>query len=502
MYKNNGNQEIEDFPLQEMSFKQKTILILLGILLFFVLLEVGLRLGGFILLSIQEYRNIGSLKQKGAYRIMCLGESTTAGQYPSFLEEIFNQRNIGIKFSVIDKGVPATNTSKILRQLESNIAKYHPDMVIAMMGVNHAGKHLPFEPVTSSKIRDFFKTFHAYKLTRLLWLHMITKAREIGLHGSKNDEPLVKGQLLNHATETYAEFSNDNETEESLKKAIELNPRNIDAYLRLGDIYLDQNNFSQAEEMYKKVISIGPGDFMAYIQLGEVYLRQSRGNEAEELLKKAIELNPQCFELYGKLGWIYYAYFRKFNLAEEMYKKAIELSPQNLAYRRLLTGLYLYQNKYLQAEKLLKKDIKFDSLKDDCAFNALGILYAQSGRLNLAKQYYKKMDELQLEYYDPITRDSYRKLKMLLYKKGIRLVCMQYPMRSIKPLRKIFAEEDGIIFVDNENSFKEAVKKSDYKEYFKDIFAGDFGHCTEKGNRLLAENIANVILRDVFGRRI
>lgn len=86
------------------SFRQKILLIILGLSLTFVILEIGLRLEGFVLLSIQEYKNRVSLKQKGTYRIMCLGESTTQGQYPGFLEEILNQRNIGIRFSVIDKG--------------------------------------------------------------------------------------------------------------------------------------------------------------------------------------------------------------------------------------------------------------------------------------------------------------------------------------------------------------------------------------------------------------
>jgi hypothetical protein len=57
------------------------------VFLFFVFLEASLRLGGFILLSIQENRNLQSLKQRGAYRILCLGESTTQGQYPQFLEQ-------------------------------------------------------------------------------------------------------------------------------------------------------------------------------------------------------------------------------------------------------------------------------------------------------------------------------------------------------------------------------------------------------------------------------
>jgi lysophospholipase L1-like esterase len=30
------------------------------------------------------------------------------------------------------------------------------------------------------------------------------------------------------------------------------------------------------------------------------------------------------------------------------------------------------------------------------------------------------------------------------------------------------------------------------------MLGGDFGHCTPKGNRLLAENIAQTILKEVF----
>ena len=81
------------------------------------------------------------------------------------------------------------------------------------------------------------------------------------------------------------------------------------------------------------------------------------------------------------------------------------------------------------------------------------------------------------------------------------MVCVQYPLCSVEPLKKIFEGQRGIIFVDNEKIFVEAVEKDGYKEYFKDIFGGIFGHCTEKGNRLLAKNIANVILKEVFLNR-
>src|SRR5512136_222579 len=91
------------------TLRTKIALIIFGLFLFFVLLETGLRMGGFIILSLQELRSVASLKHRGEYRIICLGESTTFGQYPSFLEEALNRYNINIKFSVIDKGVPGTN---------------------------------------------------------------------------------------------------------------------------------------------------------------------------------------------------------------------------------------------------------------------------------------------------------------------------------------------------------------------------------------------------------
>ena len=106
-----------------------------------------------------------------------------------------------------------------------------------------------------------------------------------------------------------------------------------------------------------------------------------------------------------------------------------------------------------------------------------------------------------MEYYKPVTVNNYLKLKESLDKRGVKLVCVQYPMRSVESLKKIFKDKgEGIFFVDNEAIFKEEVNKSGFKEVFRDMFAGDFGHCTNKGNRLLAENIAGVILKEVFDK--
>lgn len=39
--------------------------------------------------------------------------------------------------------------------------------------------------------------------------------------------------------------------------------------------------------------------------------------------------------------------------------------------------------------------------------------------------------------YLPMTRNNYYKLKEILEAKGIKLVCVQYPMRSVDSLKKM-----------------------------------------------------------------
>ena len=149
------------------SFQQKIGLIAFGLFLTLVLIETGLRLGGIVSISLRDLRNRVSLKG-GEVRILCLGESTTADQYPSFLEASLNQRNTGIKFSVIDEGMSGTNTWIILSGLESVLDEYHPDIVITMMGINdRAATYTPDDSALYLKAGNFLRSFRVYKLIRL-----------------------------------------------------------------------------------------------------------------------------------------------------------------------------------------------------------------------------------------------------------------------------------------------------------------------------------------------
>jgi tetratricopeptide (TPR) repeat protein len=231
----------------------------------------------------------------------------------------------------------------------------------------------------------------------------------------------------------------------------------------LAWLYSKQNNYLKSEEFYKKALALNPRNKNLYFLLGQLYRDLGRYSQSEGCFKKVIMLDPRGSNLdgYVELGQLY-RQLKRYQEAGACFKKAIELNPNN-----------------------------------DRAYGGLAVLYEETGRDEFKNVYYGRLDGL---YDKPVTRQNYLGIKKALDKKGIKLVCVQYPMRSIQPLKEIFSGEENVIFADNEKIFKDAVRESGYDEYFKDMFGGDFGHCTRKGNRLLAENIANTILKGYFHR--
>src|SRR3989338_5320886 len=121
-------------------FRQKILLVLSGILISLVLLEAFFRLGGFLFLHLKEQRNQQGLSQQNTFRILCIGESTTAlggeQSYPSYLEKILNEKSRGPNFQVINAGTPGVGSFDILSALPGYLKEYRPNLVVSMIGIN------------------------------------------------------------------------------------------------------------------------------------------------------------------------------------------------------------------------------------------------------------------------------------------------------------------------------------------------------------------------------
>src|SRR3989338_631778 len=450
--------------MHKTSTKQKILLVIFGLFLCGVLLEIGLRVGGFVFLARQQYSNRLSLEQKRDYRILCLGESTTAfggeDSYPRQLEKILNQRSKGVKFSVINRGLPGATTTDILESLEDNLEKYNPDIVIAMLGINDEGDNDTY--VTANKgayyIKSFLNNLKTFKLVNLLRDRFVNKIKD------SESIFVVEGK------------------DTILPKTYDLAHR---------------TKFDKRERELLKKIEREPKSSEAYIILGEHYFEHGEGGKAEKILKEAIAVNPGNSQAYSMLGFFYYHSTAGFAKAEKMFKMAEALGQKDDELLFEMADYYFQTEQFIKAEEVLTKATEAGS-KDITLQRMLAVLYKLQGKNALAEEYFSNLSNLQRDYYTHETRYNYLRLKDVLAKEGITLVCMQYPMRSIEPLKKLFKNSEGILFVDNEKVFTEALARSSYNQYFTDMFGGDFGHCTPEGNRLIAENLTNVLLNVII----
>lgn len=448
-------------------FTQKIGFIIFGIVLALFFLEILLHTGGFLITSIKECKNKKAFLKNANYCILCLGESTTDRQWPVFLEEILNNQNIGATFKVIDKGKTATNTSLIVASLEEYLNAYNPDIVVTMMGIND-GTAVVENNKAVLKPLFFLEQLKIYKLADL---------------------------LLKHIKHTFS-FDGQTDEEKMLKKKIAQYPHNHNTYAELGYYYLGNGRSRDAKRMLRKSIELNSKNDIAYAALSSCYLHEARMEEGEIVARKAIEINPKNNTGLVTLGWCLLNQ-GKYKEAEELLKKSVDL-PFCGAEAYFAMGMcYINQKKYEEASKLFEQAI-IDFPNNDRFYSSLADCYHNLGQEKLSEEYKKQSYAVRKQTYNPVTYLNYNKFKYILAKKGVRFICVQYPMMNIEPLKEMLRPNEGVIFVDNELLFKNATEKEGYDEYFTDSFAGDFGHCTVKGNKLLAENIANVISKELF----
>lgn len=494
-----------------MLLRHRAGLIFLGLILFLLTLELSLRLGGVALSLSREIRNKISLARKAEIRIICFGESTTAlgagNSYPAQLERILNQRSGGVRFSVINAGATAINTSYIVANLETALARYKPDLVITMMGINDYGLHMRYAQGGDSWAGRQLGRLRIYKLGRLLWLSVLAGV-ERRPPALKKNPPATGGTDVRRASSLvewgyyYRSRGEPEKAEEMFKEAIALSPLQAEAYVGLAKCFRDNGEISRAEEAFRRAIELDPSNDAAYVGLGWCLRDQEELPSAEEAFRKALSLDPLNDDAAIGVAWCHRDR-GEWSQAEEAFDRMLLAKPQ-LIKDYISFG---WENKALEESALTKVEHKKEIIRvaeefekqgaqSDILCGFLAYVYSMLGREKEAAAYYQKANTIRESYYVSQTRQNYRKLKAMLDKKRIPLVCVQYPMRNIAQLRKMFDAAEDIVFVDNEKVFKDAVKLEGYGEYFIDTFAGDFGHCTPKGNRLLAENIADALQKE------
>jgi Tfp pilus assembly protein PilF len=78
----------------------------------------------------------------------------------------------------------------------------------------------------------------------------------------------------------------------NFKKALELDSKNVNAVIGMGEIALRQGLFGDAIAHLKKAARLAPKSSRVFTLLGEAYLNSGQNAVAAENFKKALQLDP------------------------------------------------------------------------------------------------------------------------------------------------------------------------------------------------------------------
>ncbi len=116
---------------------------------------------------------------------------------------------------------------------------------------------------------------------------------------AKADPQAVK-RLLEQADE-WVRQDEPVRAEKAYIEVISHNPKNVDAYEGLGNLYLRNRQYDQARETLKFALRLQPSNASVLVSLGELEGADGQHKDAVDYLRKAVELrakNPKYLDAY------------------------------------------------------------------------------------------------------------------------------------------------------------------------------------------------------------
>jgi tetratricopeptide (TPR) repeat protein len=182
-----------------------------------------------------------------------------------------------------------------------------------------------------------------------------------------------------------------------LQRAVEMDPKNKDAWYYLGRSYYSETKLPEARRAYEKVLEIDPGDVKAVNNIGLIYESEAKPDEALAAYRKAISLQEgkprQSEQPYLNVGSLLIT-IEKPEEAVAPLEKAASLAPANAQCHLRLGTAYMRLGRMKEAQIELEQAVQLDP-DDASAHYQLARYYKQAHQLDAAKKEFNKVAEIQ-----------------------------------------------------------------------------------------------------------
>lgn len=101
----------------------------------------------------------------------------------------------------------------------------------------------------------------------------------------KKEQPMTQGQPKAGLIQTQGDIAR-------LQEAVKAEPKNVRAWIELGNIMMDTSRFAEAIEAYQKVLDLDPKNVDVRVDMGTCYRNIGKPDIAAKEYRKALEINP------------------------------------------------------------------------------------------------------------------------------------------------------------------------------------------------------------------
>ena len=166
-----------------------------------------------------------------------------------------------------------------------------------------------------------------------------------GASRSNDDAPPAAAAPAAQATPAMPPRPNPMELQQRIvtnQQVVAADPRNVQAWIALGNDYFDLGQAQSAVDAYAKALALDPGNPNVLTDQGVMYRQLRQFDKAVANFQRASRIDPSHLQSLFNLGITYDQDLRKPDLAIKAFTRVIELapaSPQAAQARQVIAGL-------------------------------------------------------------------------------------------------------------------------------------------------------------------
>src|SRR5450759_4361700 len=203
--------------------------------------------------------------------------------------------------------------------------------------------------------------------------------------------------VLALAGRTWGATGDAAKAEEFLRRAIDADPSNLDAYSLLGGLYVSQRKLDQAIVEFDKLAARQPAAVGPPTMAGLILQAQGKDEEARKRYERIVEKDPHAAVASNNLAWMYASRGEQLDRALQLAQAAVGQVPDHPEFNDTLAFVYLKKQLPSLAIPPLRLAVEKAPANPAIHYH-LGLAYSQIGDKVAARQALERALKLKADF--------------------------------------------------------------------------------------------------------